>query len=460
MRAFLLGAALSLALLFSPTAADLAQIWALPTTEVAAQTVNTYYRGSLKVEEVYYQSRLYKGRPVKIFAYFVYPRSATKLPAILLVHGGGGTASLSRTLAWARRGYAILTIDLPGKGEKRWASKSTGPDMDVAVLLRTRPDPTYNYLVHAVAAARNGISYLAQRKEVDPARIGLVGLSWGGVVTLLTNGQDKRLKTAVNVFGAGYIPEDCTWQDWFNNKTPAELAEWYDNIDPKNFLRSQHAPILFVTGTNDHCYYLPIFQKSYFEVGAPKHYYLVANLRHAFFPDTQAVVWNWLDAQLKTERSFPRINLLPLFSRDNKIIIPVRVSASFEITKATLYYSLGAPSRWTIRKWLAVTDYHEQGDYFFGLNKYLINPELLFYVTVKDHQGGAASTPVRSLFKVRLTDDQTAYAVSAPLTQTYFHATPLQFVGVTIEPQYTGISYSKAEKVYSLIKLKDADGSP
>ena len=35
----------------------------------------------------------------------------------------------------------------------------------------------------------------------------MIGLSWGGVLTILTNGQDERLKAAVNVFGAGYIPE-------------------------------------------------------------------------------------------------------------------------------------------------------------------------------------------------------------------------------------------------------------
>ncbi len=279
----------------------LEQLWSIPTDHVSAHTIRSYTKASIKVEEVYYKSRSYKGKPVKIFGYYCYPTwQRQNLPAILLVHGGGGSAHLERSLSWARRGYAVLTIDLPGKGEMRAASRSTGPNMDVSVLLRTKPDLSYNYLIHAVAATRNGITYLAKRKEVDPERIGMVGLSWGGVITLLTNGQDKRLKTAVNVFGAGYIPEGCTWQTWFDEVlTKEEVDAWSSFIDPKNFLKTQHAPILFITGTNDHCYYLPTFQKSYAEVPVSKKLYLVPNLRHRFLADTQRVVWNWLDNKLK-----------------------------------------------------------------------------------------------------------------------------------------------------------------
>lgn len=453
MRSVLL--AVLIAIIFGgiANALTLDELWSLPTGEVSAQTVKAYSRGSLKIEKVLYQSRPYKGSPVKIFGYYVYPgNAASKLPAILLVHGGGGTASLSRAASWARRGYAVLTIDLPGKGEKRYGSRSTGPDMDVPVLLRTKPDPSYNYLIHAVAAARNGITYLTQRKEVDPARIGMVGLSWGGVVTLLTNGQDKRLKTAVNVFGAGYIPEGCTWQDLFDQKTPAELAEWYDLIDPKNFLRTQNSPIYFITGTNDHCYYLPIFQKSYLEATGTKDLYLVPNLRHQFFPDTAEIVLNWLSAKLKSDRHLPQLTLQPCFIREGKLIVPVTVTGSFEVKRASLYYSPGAPSLFTSRKWLTVNDFSENSDYFFAIPLAKIKPEVLFYLNARDVKGGISSTPVRSIFKVKLPDGQSTYAVSSPIVKTYFHATPLQFIGITAEPQYVGISYSKAEKSYSLIK--------
>ena len=125
------------------------QLWDVTNTSVEATTIKAYRQGSINVEEIYYQSRSYRDKPVKIFGYFCYPRTYTsKLPAILLVHGGGGSAHLGRTLAWARRGYAVLTIDLPGKGEQRAISRSTGPDMTVANLLQTKPDLSQNFLVH------------------------------------------------------------------------------------------------------------------------------------------------------------------------------------------------------------------------------------------------------------------------------------------------------------------------
>ena len=433
---------------------DLKNLWDIPLNPVQYEIIDSYRQGSIQVEEVYYQSRSYKGKPVEIFGYFCYPLKAIeKLPAILLVHGGGGTAHLGRTISWANRGYAVLTIDLPGRGEQRWSSRSTGPDMDVPVLLRTKPDPSYNYLVHAVAAARNGITFLTQRIEVDPERIGMVGLSWGGVITLLTNGQDKRLETAVNVFGAGYIPEGCTWQDRFDVMTKEELNRWYSYIDPKNFLKSQHAPILFITGTNDHCYYLPTFQKSYEEVSVPKKLIIIPNLRHRFLPYMQRIVWNWLDNKLKSGGSFPKITLLPIFKKgESKLIVPAMASAASYITKATLYYTEGEPSRWTKREWKSLDAYVEDGVYYFGIPTELIRPEVMFYVSAKDNHGSVTSTPIRSIFKVNVFRDEKTYAISSPIKKINIHEPPFQLLGFMKKLNFPQFFFSKETKSYHIIR--------
>ncbi|MFC1637753.1 alpha/beta hydrolase family protein, partial [Candidatus Margulisiibacteriota bacterium] len=356
------------------------------------------------------------------------------------------------TIEWAQRGYAVLTIDLPGRGDQRWGSRSSGPDMDVPILLRTSPDPTYNYLVHAVAAARNGITFLTQRPEVDGRRIGMVGLSWGGVITLLTNGQDKRLKTAVNVFGAGYIPEGCTWQDRFDIMSKEELKRWYTYIDPSNFLKTQHAPILFITGTNDHCYYLPTFQKSFEEVTAEKKLLLIANLRHRFLPYMQRIVWNWLDNKLKGRGRFPKVALLPVFKRgQNKLIVPVAATASSYITNATLYYTEGEPSRWTKRVWKSLPAYEEEGIYYFAVPTKLIKPEVMFYVNVKDNHGSTVSTPIRSIFKVNVFRGEQTYALSSPIQKINIHEPPLQLLGLKNVPEMLQIFFSKKNRSYHII---------
>ena len=428
----------------------LQQLWDVPTNEVQAWTLKAYQRGDLRIEEVYYLSRSYNRNPAKIFGYFCYPvRRHGKLPAILLSHGGGGTASLPRAVSWARRGYAVLAIDLPGKGENRRGSRSTGPDMDVPILLQTQPDLSYNYLIHAVAAARYGITFLTKRKEVDPDRIGMVGLSWGGVITLLTNGQDKRLKAAVNVFGAGYVPEGCTWIDWFSSMPAVDKGLWNDYLDPKNFLSTQNAPILFITGTNDHCYYLPTFQKSYEEVKVEKNYWLIPNLRHRFLASALLPAQAWLDQQLKKGGAFPQLTMLAPFERGPKIIVPVKAVVHSKVSGIRLYYAPGGPQQWTRKTWKELAPYSEGGVYYFAIPVSLLSPEVLFYVNVKDDNGGVSSSLVQSLFSVLLKDGSRTSALSSPICRTYRHEKPIKLLN-GMEVANAFFIFSKKDNAYRL----------
>lgn len=432
------------------------QLWNIPFEEVISKLVKSYNIDTVHVEELYYESRDFKGQPSKIFAYYCSPRYfIKKLPGVLVVHGGGGGAKLKTTLDWARHGYAVLSIDLPGKGFQRLSSRSSGPDMDVPILLRTKPDLTYNYLVHAVAAARNGITYLSKRNEVDPDRLGMVGLSWGGVITLLTNGQDKRLKAAVNVFGSGFIPEGCTWQDRFNNMDKEELAQWNTYIDPKNFLKTQTAPILFMTGTNDHCYYLPPFQKSYEEVTAYKKLLLIPNLKHQFFPYMQSIAWNWLDAYLKNngKDDFPQISFLPMQNKgEDKIVIPVVADPFNKIKSVTLYYANGGPNSWTLKEWKSMEAFEEDGIYYFGIPTTMITPELLFFVNAKDFRGATSSTPIKSLFRIVMPENKNTFALTSPIQNINVHQQPIQFFGTNPTPDYKHIFFSERDKTYQMVR--------
>lgn len=429
------------------------QLWDIPTGEVHYKISQSYYRGNIKVEEIYYNSRPYSRQPTRIFGYFAYQKNHRgKLPAILLSHGGGGGASLPRSLSWARRGYAVLAIDLPGKGENRAGSRSTGPNMTVANLLKTQPDPSYNYLIYAVAAARNGITFLTQRQEVDPRRIGMVGLSWGGVITLLTNGQDSRLRAAVNVFGAGYIPEGCTWDKWFDAMPAQSKETWLAYLDPKNFLATQHAPILFITGTNDHCYYLTTFQKSYEEITAKKNYYLIPNLRHRFLASAQDPAFAWLDQQLKRGGSFPQIEVLtPFLKETDQIVVPVKLAAANPITSVRLYYTLGGPQQWTAKKWLEVRPYKKNNIYYFSLPEKLLRPEVMYFVSAKDSRGGSTSSLVSSLFAVQFRDGSRSYANSAAIKKIYRHEKPIRvFNGFDANRAY--FLHSKQDRAYLVLQ--------
>src|SRR4051812_4404664 len=60
---------------------------------------------------LYYEGEPYRGKPTRVFAYLAHPAKADgKLPAMVLVHGGGGTAFREWAELWAKRGYVALAM--------------------------------------------------------------------------------------------------------------------------------------------------------------------------------------------------------------------------------------------------------------------------------------------------------------------------------------------------------------
>lgn len=114
-------------------------------------------------------------------SYFTAGDPATKRPAVLIGHGFGGSKDDLRAQAegLAEKGYAVLTWSARGFG------KSTGK-----IGLN---DPKGE-----VADATHLIDWLAKQPEVqldkkgDP-RVGMTGASYGGAVSLLAAGYDKRV---------------------------------------------------------------------------------------------------------------------------------------------------------------------------------------------------------------------------------------------------------------------------
>ncbi len=125
-------------------------------------------------------------------------------------------------------------------------------------------DPTGMWSYHAVAAVLKGHALLLGQKEVDPARIGLTGISWGGYLTCIVAGVDDRIKVAVPVYGCGFLHENSYWKpERFDKVEPDRRDRWVNAFDPSKYLPGVTCPILFVNGTNDFAYPLDSYRKSY-----------------------------------------------------------------------------------------------------------------------------------------------------------------------------------------------------
>ncbi|MFN3652535.1 MAG: alpha/beta hydrolase family protein [Armatimonadota bacterium] len=238
----------------------------------------------LSISEVYYAGEPWRGRPTRVFAYYARPAEPEekKLPAMVLVHGGGGTAFAEWARLWAARGYAALAMDLAGKGPDGKPLPDGGPDQTDEWKFQRLKDGVQNaWPYQAVAAVIRGVSLLRARPEVDRSRIGITGISWGGYLTSIVMSLDDRLKAAVPVYGCGYLHENSVWVPILNALPEDERRTWIANFDPGSYLPRCKTPVLWMNGTNDFAYPLDSYQKSYRAVRGPRWLCVTVKMPHS-----------------------------------------------------------------------------------------------------------------------------------------------------------------------------------
>lgn len=111
-----------------------------------------------------------------------------KRPAIMVLHGFGSNKASSGCIEPCRMltgmGYVTLRFDMRGCGE------SEGEKCRVICL-------------EQVADTRNALTFLQGLAQVDPARIGCMGSSFGAAVSVYTAGVDARVACAISAGGWG-----------------------------------------------------------------------------------------------------------------------------------------------------------------------------------------------------------------------------------------------------------------
>ncbi len=141
-------------------------------------------------------------------------RPAGGHPAILLCHGWGGVKSqlAPYARAFAEAGFVAMVFDYRGWGESdgRIIAAADAPrlleagERTLAVrVLREVVDP-----VDQTADARNCLAVLAAEPDVDPARIGIWGTSYGGGHAVFLAGHDNRISAVVAQIGGFGFPAE------------------------------------------------------------------------------------------------------------------------------------------------------------------------------------------------------------------------------------------------------------
>jgi dienelactone hydrolase len=293
-----------------------------------------------------YEGEPYQGKPMRVFAYLARPEKANgKLPAMVLVHGGGGTAFKEWAALWAGRGYVALAMDLAGHGPDKKRLPDGAPDQDDKARFAAEDVREY-WSYHAVADVIRGVSLLANLPDVDPERIGITGISWGGYLTCIVSGLDDRLKVSVPVYGCGFIHETSAWVPIFHKMPEARRKLWVDHFEPSRYLGQAKMPVLFINGTNDFAYPLDSYQKSY-RLAMKRALCITVKMPHGNRQGWAPVeIGLFVDSILRGGQSLTRIESV---NREVQYV-EVDFHAEVPVTSANLHFTTDTGA-WKERQW-------------------------------------------------------------------------------------------------------------
>jgi dienelactone hydrolase len=330
--------------------------WNLQQLYVAPQVFPADNFHEQGVRALFFEGLPWQGKPTRVFAWYGVPAHPApgKLPAMVLVHGGAGTAFADWVRLWNDRGYAAIAIDTCGsvpirEGKRGWQRHDLGGPPCWGLDQITQPtEDQWNY--HAVADAILADSLLRSFPEVDPKRIGLTGISWGGYLTEIIASVDTRFRFAVPVYGCGFLGEDSYWLPDFAKLGPVNAKKWLALWDPSVYLPSVKMPLLWVDGTNDQFYPLDSLRKSYFLPRGPRTLSTHVRMNHGYEAgEPPEEIHAFADYYLKSGQPLAKIRTVK--RSDNSAWIMYR--AKVPIVRANLNYTLDSGT-WNKRVWSAV----------------------------------------------------------------------------------------------------------
>lgn len=297
----------------------------------------------------------FEGRETWCFAYYGTPEWATpvnKAPAIVLVHGGLGTAYPEWVRMWVRRGYAAICVDTCGALPIRTADGKWMANPDGGPRGWGRPECAEEpleeqWVYHALAAVIRSHSFLRSLPNVDTRNVGVTGVSWGGVLTCILAAVDSRFSYAVPVYGCGFNYEE----GGLVAKSPM-AGKWGALWDPARWLPEAKCPMLWVDGTNDFAFSLDRVRRSAA---------LAAKVPHVFSTHLRMVHGHGEPGEGPREI----LAFADYFARGGRDVVRVgksrregnRVTAEFEasgrnVVRAELLWTTdGADVKWDKRLW-------------------------------------------------------------------------------------------------------------
>lgn len=181
----------------------------------------------------------------KVTALLTLPKKSDQaLPCLILMHGLGDRKTVDYIEAGNRylldAGYAVLRLDISNHGDRF----KYDYDFDLTEGYRYW---TRNLITQTVFDLRRAVDFIQTREELDPARIGFMGISLGGIIGTIFCSVEERVQVPVIVLAGGKL------NLMFGKEAlSGDTKNYLSIIDPINYVAGiAPRPLLMINAEND-----------------------------------------------------------------------------------------------------------------------------------------------------------------------------------------------------------------
>jgi dienelactone hydrolase len=235
----------------------------------------------------------------------------------------------SIALELVRRGYVVIVIDMFYWGERRmildddpadWRERPASMAPERIAAFNSRAGASEQLVGRTIFAAGftwpgvmlwddiRTVDYLRTRPEVDPERIGCVGLSVGGLRSMHLAALDDRVRAGVVVGWMASFPAQLRRHIRNTIGHTKVIPGLYRHLDyPDVAAMAAPRPLLVINGLQDGLFDLDgvraafaTLEAAYRKAGAPDRVRTrLYDTPHEFNQEMQAEAWEWLDRWVK-----------------------------------------------------------------------------------------------------------------------------------------------------------------
>jgi dienelactone hydrolase len=164
-----------------------------------------------------------------------------------------------------------------GQGGEAWKRHAWAGPARLGIYADSDQPLADQWIYHAVADTVLANSLLRSRPEVDAAQVGLMGISWGGVITSTVIGIDTRWAFAIPTYGCGGLADAANQY----GQALGDNALYREVWDPLVRIGRARMPVLWLTWLKDTHFPLTAQSACYRAAGGPRTVAVLPDMGHS-----------------------------------------------------------------------------------------------------------------------------------------------------------------------------------